>query len=789
MMKARLLIAFAGLTFIAMTTEGQEPRRGGARLVDDPHRLVSGEALLATVTDLAAIRAFDGFRSSASPGEAEALDLVAARLAAMPHLVALGLELERQSFRMPFGIVPRESRLVVRLDGAEHELPASASAIMMPTLAEAMTCDSDGVVNDLDEDPVVVDAPVVAVATIDAAETLDAAAVAGRVVVVRFAAVDTAASVDGADFRRRRNACRHLAGLGAEAVVLVTEYSTAPDDGRGGGAISTPPIATAEGIAPTTLFVRLEDGGGAGITAWEDVLRVESVLVRWDADVVNPGLSGNLTATIPGRDRSRAMVLGAHVDSTNTPGALDDASGVAALVEVARVLDRAHLTPPVDVVLCFFGSEELYLFGSAHWATTHQELVERTIAMLQVDCLLGRLDGVQPAIALEGRTAASSDDAGLPWIDYLLSLEWGQQLMSAVDSGPGSDNLSFQAFAVPNAHVIAWDPAATGYYDQIHCPYDDVPLVREELDTLVAMTHVALAAVLATPLDDPQLRPFPVPDRRALVVASHTEAPHMASVALSEFGMTLAWSGFDLDVVPFGHELTAADVVDVDLVVTLPVFDYPLPESGSASGDEAWSAAELDVLASYVDAGGLLVATHSCGMMVFGNSASDGVPSEDGPDDNVLAARFGFRFAVETDPMSSSGSVIVGNHPVVDGAAPITLGRLTGAPVEHQGETLVEEFESHLPVMAAIPVGDHGGEVLAVGDLGILADDANTWPPAPNVKLWQNLANYARGRGGAAVTGAQHTASPSSRESLARDRPDAASLVMTRSEAAERSTP
>jgi len=39
--------------------------------------------------------------------------------------------------------------------------------------------------------------------------------------------------------------------------------------------------------------------------------------------------------------------------------------------------------------------------------------------------------------------------------------------------------------------------------------------------------------------------------RRAVVVSSQTEAVHMAASNLIELGMTLAWRGFDIDVVPY----------------------------------------------------------------------------------------------------------------------------------------------------------------------------------------------------------------------------------------------
>lgn len=84
------------------------------------------------------------------------------------------------------------------------------------------------------------------------------------------------------------------------------------------------------------------------------------------------GLSGaNVRAELPGAGRLRGpggtspptLVIGAHLDTAQgSPGSDDNASGVAVILEVARVLGRLAV-PPV-VTLMIFDMEELGLIGS-----------------------------------------------------------------------------------------------------------------------------------------------------------------------------------------------------------------------------------------------------------------------------------------------------------------------------------------------------------------------------------------------------------------------------------------
>ncbi|MGW1884712.1 M28 family peptidase [Streptomyces sp. NPDC001970] len=71
----------------------------------------------------------------------------------------------------------------------------------------------------------------------------------------------------------------------------------------------------------------------------------------------------NLLAGLPGRADRATVVVGAHLDTVaDSPGADDNASGVAALLEIARLL--GELPRPPAVTLLFFDMEELGMIGS-----------------------------------------------------------------------------------------------------------------------------------------------------------------------------------------------------------------------------------------------------------------------------------------------------------------------------------------------------------------------------------------------------------------------------------------
>jgi hypothetical protein len=80
----------------------------------------------------------------------------------------------------------------------------------------------------------------------------------------------------------------------------------------------------------------------------------------------------------------RIIVIGGHLDSSGPeiPGANDDGSGTACVLELARVLGPRQLQS--TIVFACFGGEEENLLGSEHFVA-HFPHIDSVMLMLQID--------------------------------------------------------------------------------------------------------------------------------------------------------------------------------------------------------------------------------------------------------------------------------------------------------------------------------------------------------------------------------------------------------------------
>ena len=100
----------------------------------------------------------------------------------------------------------------------------------------------------------------------------------------------------------------------------------------------------------------------------------------------------NLVAELPGNSKAdEIFVLGAHYDTViGSPGADDNASGVAALLEHARLLKERKLSRTVRFVA--FGNEENngdgpFVMGSYHYAKACHEAGDKIVGMISLEML------------------------------------------------------------------------------------------------------------------------------------------------------------------------------------------------------------------------------------------------------------------------------------------------------------------------------------------------------------------------------------------------------------------
>ena len=138
--------------------------------------------------------------------------------------------------------------------------------------------------------------------------------------------------------------------------------------------------------------------------------QAETITLRMKASA-RELVRNNYCAVLPGEDRTRAMVLCAHVDGTGTwgkvlyPSAHDNASGTVTLLECARQLAGDPL--PHDLVFCIFTGEEQKLLGSKALAPVLEEHYD-LINVINLDCL-GWGDPESPKLL--GETAAALGEA------------------------------------------------------------------------------------------------------------------------------------------------------------------------------------------------------------------------------------------------------------------------------------------------------------------------------------------------------------------------------------------
>jgi leucyl aminopeptidase len=104
----------------------------------------------------------------------------------------------------------------------------------------------------------------------------------------------------------------------------------------------------------------------------------------------------NVIATLEGNSYPDSVcIIGGHYDDnlrtgdpfSIIPGANDNASGVAATLEIARVMKKNNYSPQSTIEFIAFGSEELGLYGSSAYAADSRQNSKKIRMMLNNDMI------------------------------------------------------------------------------------------------------------------------------------------------------------------------------------------------------------------------------------------------------------------------------------------------------------------------------------------------------------------------------------------------------------------
>jgi len=137
---------------------------------------------------------------------------------------------------------------------------------------------------------------------------------------------------------------------------------------------------------------------------WRERLgRGDSVRLRAEVDAGRaPGAYLIPTAIIAGRDRTREIVYSCHLDHPS-PGANDNASGCAGILEVARSLKRlidSGALPPPERTIRFIWPAEIE--GTIALLNARPEFARRTLATVHLDMIGGDTEITKSILRVHG---------------------------------------------------------------------------------------------------------------------------------------------------------------------------------------------------------------------------------------------------------------------------------------------------------------------------------------------------------------------------------------------------
>jgi hypothetical protein len=254
----------------------------------------------------------------------------------------------------------------------------------------------------------------------------------------------------------------------------------------------------------------------------------------------------NVVAVKPGTTRpTEYVILGGHYDSVTNenftdpdapaPGAEDNATGTAAVLEAARVLRDVGLDR--SVIFACWSAEEVGLWGSRAFVADAVEESLDIVLYLNVDCI-----GVETAEAPFATVYSDSQALAVgAFIADVARTYTAHPFDTTVQPIGSSDQNSFWEAGY---NVVDTDPNGHNLY--LHTPNDIIDHVDPDLLWSIAATNlVATAAVAGVVGEDPNLLP---------------ETTLVENCAATRETLTLSptfeWDGVDFDGEVVGYEYT-----------------------------------------------------------------------------------------------------------------------------------------------------------------------------------------------------------------------------------------
>ena len=185
------------------------------------------------------------------------------------------------------------------------------------------------------------------------------------------------------------------------------------------------------------------------------------IRTKVEADYHPDGIGYNIAGCIEGSDpvlRRDVIVIGGHFDHNGLhmgflyPGADDNASGSATVMEIARAFAGLSRKPKRSVVFVLFGGEEMGLQGSIYYADHPPAIFPKIDAMFNYD-MTGAGDGAWGSTTEENLRKVFLE------ADRHVGILRGMRVVQGPPGVRGSDQASFRIKGIPVASVGANGPS------------------------------------------------------------------------------------------------------------------------------------------------------------------------------------------------------------------------------------------------------------------------------------------------------------------------------------------
>lgn len=202
----------------------------------------------------------------------------------------------------------------------------------------------------------------------------------------------------------------------------------------------------------------------------------------------------NILATLPGEDSGKYIIVGAHYDHLGHTeagihyGADDNATGIATILTLAKMVKASGITPKYTLVFCAWDGEEKGLLGSKYFVKNWYENREEGDSIchyMNFDMMGRTVDDALPTV-----TFAWNDN-----FHYLLEMcQKGEKLIPAPFRvlydrrlGDGKGGSDYAPFSARNIPFIAWmeDELHEDYHKPTDTP-DKIHWEKHRKSTLLA---------------------------------------------------------------------------------------------------------------------------------------------------------------------------------------------------------------------------------------------------------------------------------------------------------------